>query len=77
MLLSSNRVRLPASTQPVDFRKGDDGLASIVSSLLRKDSFTGTVFLLRYRKLDSLKLLYWDGMGLVVAYERMENATFT
>ena len=43
MMFPSNRVRVLVSTQPVDFRKGHDGLASIVSSVLRKDPFTGTV----------------------------------
>ncbi|WP_323006436.1 IS66 family insertion sequence element accessory protein TnpB [Pseudorhodobacter sp.] len=65
------------STQPVDFRKGHDGLAAIVSSVLRKDPFTGTVFVFRSRKADRLKLLFWDGTGLVMAYKRLEDATFT
>ena len=77
MMFPSNRVRVLVSTQPVDFRKGHDGLASIVSSVLRKDPFTGTVFVFRSRRADRLKLLYWDGTGLVMAYKRLEEATFT
>ena len=49
MMFPSSRVRVLVSTQPVDFRKGHDGLAAIVSSVLRKDPFTGTVFVFRYR----------------------------
>ena len=60
MMLPSNRVRFLISTQPVDFRKGHDGLAALVSSVLRKDPFTGTVFVFRSRKADRLKLLFWD-----------------
>ena len=44
MMLPSNRVRFLVTTQPIDFRKGHDGLAALVSSVLRKDPFTGTVF---------------------------------
>ena len=76
-MFPSNRVRVLVSTQPVDFRKGHDGLAAIVSSVLRKDPFTGTVFVFRSRRADRLKLLYWDGTGLVMAYKRLEEATFT
>ncbi|WP_448329169.1 IS66 family insertion sequence element accessory protein TnpB [Sulfitobacter sp. M13] len=76
-MFPSNRVRVQVSTQPVDFRKGHDGLASIVSSVLCKDPFTGTVFVFRSRRADRLKLLYWDGTGLVMAYKRLEEATFT
>ena len=77
MMLPSNRVRFLVSTQPVDFRKGHDGLAAIVSSVLSKDPFTGTVFVFRSRKADRLKLLFWDGTGLVMAYKRLADARFT
>jgi len=31
----------------VDFRKGHDGLAALVQSVLEEDPFTGTVFVFR------------------------------
>lgn len=77
MILPSNRVRIMVATTPIDFRKGHDGLAALVSSRLRKDPFTGTVFVFRSRRADRLKLLYWDGAGLVMAYKRLEEASFT
>jgi transposase len=76
MMFPSNRVRVLVSTQPIDFRKGHDGLAALVSSVLRKGPFNGTVFVFRSRRGDRLKLLYWDGTGLVMAYKRLEDATF-
>ena len=39
MMFPSNRVRVLVPTQPIDFRKGHDGLAALVSSVLRKDPF--------------------------------------
>lgn len=39
--------------------------------------FTGTVFVFRVKKADRLKLLYWDGTGLVMAYKRLEEHAFT
>lgn len=77
MIYPSNRVRVLVATKPIDFRKGHDGLAALVSSVLHKDPFTGTVFVFRSRMADRLKLLYWDGTGLVMAYKRLEDATFT
>lgn len=65
------------ATKPVDFRKGHDGLAALVKNELHKDPFTGTVFVFRSRKPDRLKLIYWDGSGLVMAYKRLEEHTFT
>ena len=77
MMFPSNRVWIMVATKPVDFRKGHDGLCALVASMLRKDPFTGTVFVFRSRRLDRLKLLYWDGTGLVMAYKRLEEHTFT
>lgn len=77
MIFPSNRVRVLVATQPVDFRKGHDGLCALVASTLRKDPYTGTVFVFRARRADRLKLLYWDGSGLVMAYKRLEDTTFT
>lgn len=77
MIFPSNRVRILVATKPIDFRKGHDGLAALVSQALRKDPFTGTVFVFRSRRLDRLKLLYWDGTGLVMTYKRLEAASFT
>ena len=58
-------------------RKGHDGLAALVKNELHKDPFTGTVFVFRSRRADRLKLLYWNGTGLVMAYKRLEEHTFT
>lgn len=77
MIFPSHRVRIMVATKPIDFRKGHDSLAAMVKNELRKDPFTGTVFVFRARKADRLKLLYWDGTGLVMAYKRLEDATFT
>lgn len=55
------------ATKPIDFRKGHDSLSALVKNELRKDPFTGTVFVFRAKKADRLKLLYWDGTGLVVS----------
>ncbi|CAD0186288.1 hypothetical protein RUESEDTHA_03195 [Ruegeria sp. THAF57] len=70
-------VRIVVATRPVDFRKGHDGLAALVQNELRKEPFTGAVFVFRSKRADRLKLLYWDGTGLVMTYKRLEETTFT
>ena len=77
MIFPSNRVRILVATTPVDFRKGHDGLTALVQSSLREEPFTGTVFVFRAKRVDRLKLLYWDGTGLVMAYKRLEETSFT
>jgi len=77
MLMPSQGVRILVATQPVDFRKGHDGLAALVQSTLAEDPFTGTVFVFRSKRADRLKILFWDGSGLVMAYKRLEESSFT
>jgi transposase len=77
MIFPSHRVRILVATKPVDFRKGHDGLSALVKNELHKNPFTGTVFVFRSKRADRLKLLYWDGTGLVMAYKRLEDHVFT
>ena len=75
-MMPSHTVRILVATQPMDFRKGHDGLAALVQSVLKEDPFTGTVFVFRAKRADRLKILFWDGSGLVMAYKRLEETAF-
>ena len=77
MIFPSNRVRILISTRPVDFRKGHNGLAALFKHKLDQNSFTVTVFVFRPKRLDCLKLLYWGGLGLVMAYTLLEDHSFS
>ena len=68
MLMPSQGMRILVATKPVDFRKGHDGLAALAQSMLAEDPFTGTIFVFRSKRADRLKILFWDGSGLVMAY---------
>ncbi len=77
MLMPSQGMRILVATKPVDFRKGHDGLAALAQSMLAEDPFTGTIFVFRSKRADRLKILFWDGNGLVMAYKRLEADSFT
>ena len=47
-----------------------------MKTVLRKDPFTGTVFLFRAKRSDRLKLVFYDGTGLVMIYKRLEEQGF-
>ena len=76
MITPSHKVRIFVASDPVDFRKGHDGLAALVQSHLRQKPFDGSVYVFRAKRADRLKLLYWDDTGLVTTYERLEETTF-
>jgi len=43
-------VRVLIATRPVDFRRGADGLAATVQSVLQQDPFSGTIFVFRSKR---------------------------
>lgn len=75
-------VALPAGTKvylalaPVDMRKGYDGLAASVQQILKRDPFSGQLFLFRGKRGDRLKALWWDGGGLCLFAKRLEKGRF-
>jgi transposase len=69
-------VRILLATRPVDFMKGMDGLAALVQQALRADPFQGDVFIFRPRRSDRVKILVYDGTGLVLYAKRLEAGRF-
>lgn len=76
MIAPSNTYKIYLATAPVDFRKGMDGLASYVVSNFELDPFSGAFFVFRSKGRDKMKVLMWDGTGLVLIYKRIEGAGF-
>jgi len=76
VIFPSHRVRIFVATKPVDFRKGHDGLAAVVERDLRKNPFSGAVYVFRSKRADRAKILFWDGSGLVLIHKRLEAHKF-
>ena len=77
MIVVPPGVRLLLATRPVDFRKGMDGLAALVQQALRADPFAGDVFIFRPKRADRVKILVYDGTGLVLYAKRLEAGRFS
>ena len=69
-------LRVLVATKPVDFRKGADGLLALVRERLGEDPFSGTVFVFRAKRADRVKMIVWDGCGLVLMWKRLEQGAF-
>ena len=70
-------LRVVITSKPVDFRKGMDGLATMVTQALAMDPFVGDVFVFRARRVDRVKILIWDGSGLCLVTKRLATGSFT
>ena len=76
MIVPPSGVRVVIASRPVDFRKGADGLAALAQSVLKLDPFSGLIIVFRGKQADRVKLLVWDGSGLVLVWKRLEKASF-
>ena len=70
------QVRVLVATNPVDFRKGMDGLAALVKEQLKGDPFSGAIYVFRAKRADRVKLIWWDGSGLCLFAKRLEDGKF-
>lgn len=68
MIVAGQRLPILVSTRPVDFRCGHQALALIVQNTLRLDPHSGVMVVFRSKRGDRLKILVWDGTGMVLVY---------
>jgi len=75
-------IGLPAGTRiwivagVTDLRRGFVGLSGVVQTALQENPFSGQVFLLRGRRGDLIKVLWFDGDGLCLFAKRLERGRF-
>jgi transposase len=69
-------VRIYVSTEPVDMRRGFDGLSAAVQYTLAHDPYLGHLFVFVNRRADRVKILWYDGNGFALFYKRLERGRF-
>jgi len=77
MILGTSRaVRVFAYPEPVDLRKGYDGLFGLVKAGLARDPLSGDLFLFVGKRRNGCKVLLWDGTGICIFQKRLERGRF-
>ncbi len=76
MLQITPQMRVLVAVEPVDFRKGIDGLACLCKAFLQQDPFAGTVFVFRNRRATAIKVLVYDGQGFWLCQKRLSSGRF-
>lgn len=77
MIQITPHIRTFLCKEPVDFRKGIDGLACVCRNVLAKDPFSGSMFIFRNKKRTTLKILLYDGQGFWLFIKRLSKGRFS
>ena len=76
MIQVTPQTRILLCLEPVDFRRGIDGLSEICRAELSSDPFCGAVFVFRNRRATAIKLLSYDGQGFWLCQKRLSESRF-
>jgi transposase len=77
MIQITPQTRILLAIEPVDFRKGIDGLAAVCRARLKHDPFSGAMFIFRNRRGSSIKVLFYDGQGFWLCTKRLSKGKLT
>ena len=76
MIQITPQMRICWAVEPVDFRKGIDGLAQLCRQRLQVDPMTGALFVFANRRRQALKVLVYDGQGFWLCQKRLSQGRF-
>jgi transposase len=76
MMAVMPQMRVMVAVEPVDMRKGIDGLVAVCRQRLQADPMGGTLFVFRSRRGHTLKILVYDGQGFWLCQKRLSAGRF-
>ncbi len=76
MIQITPQMRILVAVEPVDFRRGIDGIARLCREKLRADPFCGAAYVFRNRRGTALKILVYDGQGFWLCHKRLSTGRF-
>jgi transposase len=76
MLSLSPATRIFVAVQAMDMRQGFNGLYAWVQTVLGEEPTSGHWFVFLNQRRNRLKILTYDGSGLLILSKRLERGTF-
>uniref|UniRef100_A0A7C4RIA4 Transposase n=1 Tax=Desulfatirhabdium butyrativorans TaxID=340467 RepID=A0A7C4RIA4_9BACT len=76
MIQIAPQMRILVAVETVDFRNGIDGLARVCKEVLKRDPFSGCLFIFRNRRRTAVKCLVYDGQGFCLMQKRLSSGRF-
>lgn len=76
MIQLTPHMRILLHVEPIDFRKGIDGMAAVCRKALCADPLNGSLFVFINRSRSAIKLLSYDGQGMWLMHKRLSQGKF-
>jgi len=76
MIQITPHMRILVAVEPVDFRKGIDGLCALCRQKLGTDPFSGILFVFTNKSRQALRVLCYDGQGYWLCHKRLSKGRF-
>jgi len=73
MIIDYSKVRIYIRPGATDLRKAVNGLSAIVQEEMKKDPFSGSVYIFCNRERELIKAVYWDKTGFWLSQKRLEK----
>jgi len=77
MLTLTGATRIFVAVAPMDLQDSFNALSRLAQQVLDQDPLSGHCFVFTNRRRNRLKILWWDGSGLLVCAKRLEKGRFT
>jgi transposase len=69
-------VEVYVAAQPMDMRKGIERLGGLVREHFGREPRSKAIFVFINRRKTALKVLSWDGTGMVLWYKKLDSGLF-
>lgn len=76
MIQITAHMRILLAVEPVDFRKGIDGLVALCRQRLHAEPMQGALFVFCSRSAKALKILVYDSQGFWLCQKRLSMGRF-
>jgi transposase len=76
MIQITPQMKILLAVEPVDFRRGIDGLAALCRQHLANDPLSGTLFVFCSRRRHAIKCLTYDGQGFWLCQKRLSQGRY-
>lgn len=77
MIQITPQMRILLAVEPVDFRRGIDGLAALCRQTLQADPLDGTLFVFCGRSRRAVKCLVYDSQGFWLCQKRLSAGRYS